>query len=67
MEIKKYETKYSYDSELDIVNIEFKNEYKHKNSIELEFGVILDFDKNNIPVNLELISASKIVDIEKNI
>jgi uncharacterized protein YuzE len=65
VEIKQYEAKYSYDYDLDIVNISIEKEYEYNGSIELEFGVFLDFDENDIPVNLEIISASKIMEIEK--
>lgn len=65
MQIKEFVAEYTYDTNLDIVNIEVKKEYIHQKSIELEFGVFLDFDENYLPVNLEIISASKILDINK--
>lgn len=65
MNIKKFEAEYSYDYELDVVNIEINREYVHKKSIDLDFGVFLDFDENNLPVNLEIVSASKRIGIEK--
>lgn len=66
MEIKKYEAEYTYDNTLDVVNIEIKKEYTHAKSIDLEFGVFLDFDENYLPVNLEIVSASKIIGVEKD-
>lgn len=65
MNIKKFEAEYTYDYELDVVNIEINKEYVHEKSIDLDFGVFLDFDENNLPVNLEIVSASKIIGIEK--
>lgn len=65
MNIKQFEANYVYDCELDIVNIEINEEYVHKKTIELEFGVFLDFDENYIPVNIEIISASKIIGVDK--
>lgn len=65
METKKFEAEYTYDSHLDVVNIEIKKEYVHKRSIDLAFGVFLDFDDNCLPVNLEIVSASKIIGVEK--
>lgn len=67
MNIKKYEAEYTYDYDLDVVNIEIKDEYVHEKTIELNFGVYLDFDENFMPVNLEIISASKIIGIEKEL
>ena len=65
MHIKEFEAEYTYDFDLDVVNIEVKQEYVHKKSIDLAFGVFLDFDENNLPVNLEIVSASKIMGIKK--
>lgn len=65
MNIKQYNAKYTYDYDLDIVNIEIDEEYTHKKTIDLSFGVFLDFDANYNPVNLEIISASKIIGVEK--
>lgn len=66
MQIKELEAEYTYDFNLDIVNIEVKKKYIHKKSIELAFGVFLDFDEDYLPVNLEIISASKILNITKD-
>ena len=65
MHIKQFEAEYTYDCDLDVANIEVKNNYTHEKSIDLAFGVFLDFDENFLPVNLEIVSASKIVGIEK--
>ena len=64
MEIKQYDAVYTYD--YDIINIAINKDYSHKCTSELEFGVYLDFDGNDIPVNLEMISASKIIGVDKN-
>ena len=64
---KRYEAEYTYDYDLDVVNIEIKQDYIHKKSIDLDVGVFLDFDDNCMPVNLEIVSASKIVDVEKDL
>lgn len=61
MKIKEFESSYTYDSDLDIIDIEIKDSYSHKETIELGFGVFLDFDVNLLPVNLEILSASQIV------
>ena len=66
MHIKEYEEEYTYNYDLDVVNIEIKEEYVHEKSIDLAFGVFLDFDENYLPVNLEIVSASKILNIKKD-
>lgn len=65
MHTKEIEAEYTYNHDLDVVNIEVEKEYSHKCSVELSFGVFLDFDVNNFPVNLEMVSASKIVGCKK--
>lgn len=58
---------YSYDFDLDIVNVQVKLEYVYRESIDLDVGVFLDFDENDFPVNLEILSASKRLGIEKEL
>ena len=65
MEIKEYDAEYTYDGNLDVINIEVKQDVPHKETIELEFGVFLDFNQNDVPINLEIISASKIINVDK--
>jgi len=65
MHIKKFEAEYTYDYDLDVVNIEVKQDYNHEKSIDLGFGIFLDFDENQLPVNLEIVSASKIMGINQ--
>lgn len=66
MEIKSLEAKYDYDSRVDVVNIEVTKDYKYEISVDLEVGVFLHFDKNYFPVGLEIIDASKKMDVDKN-
>ena len=66
MEIEEYEAEYTYDYNLDVVNIEIKDDYVHKKTIELAFGVFLDFDEKFTPVNFEMICASKGIGVEKD-
>ncbi|WP_462316370.1 hypothetical protein [Methanobrevibacter sp.] len=66
MDIKEFEAEYTYDYNLDVANIEIKQDYTHGKTIDLAFGVFLDFDEKFLPVNLEIVSASKIVGIEKD-
>ena len=65
MKIKHVDAEYSYDYDLDIVNIKVKQDYIYNESIDFDVGVFLDFDENNCPVNLEILSASKRLGIEK--
>jgi len=66
MEINQMDAEYTYDYDFDIVNIKVKKEYKYDESVDLETGVLLDFNENKFPVNLEILSASKKLDVEKD-
>ena len=61
------ETTYKYDYDLDIVNVTVKQDYDYQKSIDLDTGVFLDFDKKNFPANLEILSASKRLNIKKDL
>lgn len=61
----KLTAEYTYDHDLDVVNIEINEKYNHEKTIELSFGIFLDFDENFLPVNLEILSASEIFGVEK--
>ena len=62
---KEFKVEYTYNSRLDILNIEITDKYAHKKTIELTFGVFLDFDENLLQANLEIISASKVLGLKK--
>ena len=65
MEIKELVADYSYDSRLDVVNIEIKQDYQYEVSVDLETGVFLHFDTDYFPVGLEIIDASKKIGVSK--
>jgi uncharacterized protein YuzE len=54
-----------YDYKVDAIDIDVIGDYNYKETVELGNGVYLDFDENNIPVALEILSASKILNIDK--
>lgn len=54
-----------YDHHFDVFGIRLVDDYKYKKSVELEEGIILDFDENNVPVALEILDASKVLKIPK--
>lgn len=64
--IENFEVDMDYDYPLDICTITVKNDYKFGRSLELEEGVILDFDENNVPVSIELLDISKRLGIKKS-
>lgn len=65
--IKNFETINEYDYNLDIYTITVKEDFKFGKSLELEEGVILDFDENNVPISIEILDISKRLGIKKSI
>ncbi len=65
VEFNNLNAKYEYNYDLDIVNIKVKKDYIYEESVDLETGVFLDFDKNYFPVNLEILSVSKRLNVDK--
>lgn len=65
MEFNNLNAKYEYNYDLDIVNIKAKKDYIYEEYVDLETGVFLDFDKNYFPVNLEILSISKRLNVDK--
>lgn len=60
-----FEVEYKYDMEVDGLFIYVKNDYQYDTSVELDRDVILDFDKNNVPVALEILNASRVLKAPK--
>ena len=63
--VKQLDAEYDYDFDLDIVNIKVKQDYVYDESVDLDDGVFLDFDNNHFPVNLEILSISKRLNVDK--
>lgn len=60
-----FKAKYTYDFEQDVVNIEAVREYEHACTVDLTFGIFLDFDKDYLPADVEIITASEVIGVEK--
>lgn len=58
--------KYMYDYSSDVFGVKVKNDFIYHETVELEVGVLLDFDKNDVPVSLEIMDASKRFNIPKS-
>ncbi|MDR0911527.1 MAG: DUF2283 domain-containing protein [Methanobrevibacter sp.] len=55
---------YTYDPLADALFIQVEN-YEHENTIELNNDVMMDFNKNDEFIALEILSASKVLDTTK--
>ncbi len=55
-----------YDYQSDSLLLHITEDYEYKKSVRLEEDIILDFDKNDVPVALELLNASKTLHVKKS-
>ena len=65
MENKPFELKEISNVKHDILIFKVKNPYQYGQTVEMEEGILLDFDKDNIPVAIEIHDASKRFNIPK--
>ena len=56
---------YKYDDSSDILGIKVNRKFEYGQTIEMDEGLLLDFDVDNVPVSLEVLDASKIFNISK--
>ncbi len=54
-----------YDSKADILGIKVNHDFSYEETVEMDDGLLLDFDINNVPVSLEVLDASKRFDLSK--
>ncbi len=65
-QIKTFNLEYSYDMEVDSIHIKITEDYKYRESLELEEGIILDFSDEGIPVALEILDISELFSVKKD-
>ncbi len=63
---KTFNAENEYDYELDIYSIISSDNFEFGKSLEIEDGIILDFDKNDIPISIEILDISKRLKISKD-
>lgn len=62
---KTFKLNKDYDVQNDVLYLRIKEDYKYKESIEIEDSIIIDFDVDYSPVALEILNASKTLDVSK--
>ena len=62
---KELKLAYSYDIDVDAMYINVAKDYGYNQSIEFEFGIIMDFDTNGTPVALEIFDFSRLFGFDK--
>ena len=65
MDNNSFELDYSYDSSCDVLVVKVKRDFTYAKTVEMDVGVLLDFDINNVPISLEILDASKIFKVPK--
>lgn len=58
-----YEVIYKYDIFSDILGIKVNRDFQYEETVEMDDGLLLDFDVNNIPTALEMHDASERLDV----
>lgn len=56
---------YLYDSSSDVLGIKVSRDFQYAETVEMDDGLLLDFDVDNVPVSLEILDASKRFNLAK--
>jgi uncharacterized protein YuzE len=56
---------YRYDSSSDNLGIKVTRDFRYDETVEMDDGILLDFDVDNVPVSLEILDASKRFGLDK--
>ena len=54
-----------YDSDADILGIKVNHDFSYEETVEMDDGMLLDFDVDNVPVSLEVLDASQRFNLPK--
>ncbi len=60
-----FQIKKDYDFQSDILYLRIVDDYHYQESLEIGNNLILDFDKHHHPVAVEILDASKVLNISK--
>lgn len=56
---------YMYDDSSDTFGVKATHDFQYDKTVEMDDGILLDFDENNVPVSLEILDASKRFNLSK--
>lgn len=56
---------YKYDDSADTLGVKVTHGFQYDKTVEMDDGLLLDFDENNVPVSLEILDASKRFNLTK--
>lgn len=66
MNTNSFEVDCIYDFSADVLAVKVKRDFVYNETIEMDEGVLLDFDIGNVPVSLEILDASKCFNMPKD-
>ena len=56
---------YFYNESIDTLGIKVKRDFQYGQTVEMDEGILLDFDIDNVPTALELLNASEKLSVPK--
>lgn len=62
---KSFKMDKDYDVQNDVLYLHIIDDYEYQESVEVENNIIVDFNKDYVPVALEILDASKFLDVSK--
>jgi uncharacterized protein YuzE len=62
---KIFEVEYFYNESIDTLGIKVKRDFQYGQTVEMDEGILLDFDIDNVPTALELLNASEKLSVPK--
>jgi uncharacterized protein YuzE len=60
-----FQLKKDYDFQSDVLYLRIVDDYQYRESIEIGNSLILDFDENYVPVAVEILDASRVLNVSK--
>ncbi|WP_295620547.1 DUF2283 domain-containing protein [uncultured Methanobrevibacter sp.] len=60
-----FEVEYFYNKSIDTLGIKAKRDFQYWETIEMDEGILLDFDMGNVPTALEILNASKKLNVSE--
>lgn len=57
---------YKYDGHTDILGVKVNRKFHYGETVEMDEGILLDFDVNKVPVSLENLDASRMFNLPRD-
>lgn len=57
---------YKYDGHADILGVKVNRKFHYGETVEMDEGILLDFDVNKVPVSLEILDASRMFNLPRD-